>query len=375
MRSTRPGSTHPAPSTPSSPGTFLDRAWQGYQLHLFLAWGIFNPNGPTLNCVGLRWRGDDDAPELFHRWLHFTGSGTTVLGQVRPGPEGWDDALRLLQDAFAGPDADALVTAIPTFVVSNLPECWEGLQWELLAATRTVQQADWGRELDLLRRHGRDLFARAGEEAWREVRRLQAQDPDALETRLLAARHASVVDPVGPGAPPLPSAPWDAELYDEWKAVAGDADFSAHALILTAHAWVGAIHLVSQLPTQAPGQGRAQPHAQPDAQPHAQPDAQPHDPAGAPLPGLPLLHPFEALHAFFAACRLPLFGDAEEASPLTSAALARGLGIPTPPEPRGFAQEMLFPLTDVLHYVAQSGGTRHRGVQPGHLILATNGFG
>ena len=323
------------------PGTFFDRDWRWLEGRVFLAWGIFNPDGPTLNCVGIcRQRGIPGA-QVFHRSLHFTGSKTTILGKIRPDADEWDETVRILQEAFAVTDGGAatnptpLVTAIPTFVVSNLPDAWEGLQWELLAST--LGGLDWGAELDLVRRHGRDLFGRAGEELWREVHRLRAQDPDSMEAKFVASRCVAVADPVGPDVPPFssaprPSAPWDAELFDAWRGVVGHPDWVDHAIMETAHAWVGAIHLAHE--------------------------------------GLVRWHPFEALQDFFAACGFPLFGDAEEEAPMTSAWLARGIGVPTPPEPRHFGPGTLFPLDDVLGYLAGAMGARQA-----HVIMADNGFG
>jgi hypothetical protein len=164
------------------------------------------------------------------------------------------------------------------------------------------------------------------------VHRLRAQDPDSMQAKIVAARCAAVADPVGPDAPPLPSAPWDAELYAAWQAVAGDPEWVAYAVMETAHAWVGAIHLDHEV--------------------------------------LVRWHPFEALQDFFAASRLPLFGDAEEEAPMTSAWLAQGIRVPTPPEPPHFGSGTLFPLDDVLGYVAGA-----KGAGQGQVILAENGFG
>jgi len=109
-------------------------------------------------------------------------------------------------------------------------------------------------------------------------------------------------------------------------------DWVDHAIMETAHAWVAAIDLAHE--------------------------------------GLVRWHPIEALQDFFAGCGCPLLGDAEEEAPMTSDWLARRIRVSTPSEPRHFGPGTLFPLDDVLGYLAGA-----MGAGRAHIIMADNGSG
>ena len=278
---TAPSPEPPTPTPEPRPSSFLTRDWRGREAGFFLAWGDFRRFDPTLHCIGLRqwpWEGE---LELFHRALRFCGSQTTVLGTVRPGNEGWGDTLRILESTFTGGEGDRLVTAIPTFVISSFPPKWDGLQWDMFGSTRAVREGDWGRELEVLRRHGPEVWHRGGEDE-----------------------------------APLPSAPWDAELWEAWKAKVTEPDFVNRVIVQTAYAWVGSIHAVHRL--------------------------------------LPRWHTLEALRDFFVQFRLPLFGTAGQEGVLTTEDVARGLDIPPPPEPHAFEDGRLFRLHDALDFLLDS---------------------
>ena len=49
---------------------------------VLLNWSIFNPNGPTVNCLGFRETGAREELEVFFRSFHFLGGEDYCLGYV-----------------------------------------------------------------------------------------------------------------------------------------------------------------------------------------------------------------------------------------------------------------------------------------------------
>ena len=62
--------------------------WVGGSIHPLLTWGIANPNGPTVSCIGFRETGARGEIEVFYRWMHFLGGEDYCLGYMRDRPTG-----------------------------------------------------------------------------------------------------------------------------------------------------------------------------------------------------------------------------------------------------------------------------------------------
>lgn len=69
---------------------------------VFLSWALFNPNGPTFYCLGLRETGARAEQEIFFRWMHFLGGEDYCLGYVDGADPAGEAQLReALRYAFA----------------------------------------------------------------------------------------------------------------------------------------------------------------------------------------------------------------------------------------------------------------------------------
>lgn len=142
--------------------------WLNGEGFVLLTWAIFNPNGPTVSCVGLRATGARGQQEVFYRWLHFLGGQDYNLGYLGPQSSG-QDLLAILRNAFSLQASEALpnyrmVTCVPSLFRTNLTEALTGPCQEIVLGSPAVIEADWGRERYLLDRYHTDLFDRAGEE-------------------------------------------------------------------------------------------------------------------------------------------------------------------------------------------------------------------
>lgn len=207
-------------------------------------WHVFNPNGPTVNCVGLRETGAGDEREVFWRWMHFTGGEDYCLGYVDIGAEDWGrDLLEVLTHAFsleAGAPLKRfpLVTCVPYAVTCLLDEAWQERFRQLIGNSAAVQAADWGRERHYLEKYGANLFDRAGEE-YREACERLSQDPEFanseyLELTRLRYQHQPTFANWTPGAyASRAMQPGDLEAW--WETVTAD-DFLIPALGLMAKA-------------------------------------------------------------------------------------------------------------------------------------------
>jgi hypothetical protein len=149
---------------------------------VLVSWSIFNPNGPTIYCIGFRETGARGELEVFFRWLHFLGGEDYCLGYVNPNePAFGEDLNEILRYAFTREAGDglrrfALVTCVPSVVVPWVGESWiPGLR-DALVKSRAIQEADWGRERYLLTKYGSQLFPRAGEETREGYEHIKADE-------------------------------------------------------------------------------------------------------------------------------------------------------------------------------------------------------
>ncbi|MGD9387415.1 MAG: hypothetical protein PVI87_04225 [Gammaproteobacteria bacterium] len=155
---------------------------------IWLSWSIFNPNGPTVSCVGLRDTEQSGRAEVFYRWQHFLGGEDYSLGQVNTqAADAREQLAAVFTGAFAlrpgqGLQRFAMVTCIPSLVVSNVEEDWLPVLRACLEGSAAIQAADWGRERYLLGKYGNRLFDRAGEEL-REAYEGMRREHDAKAER------------------------------------------------------------------------------------------------------------------------------------------------------------------------------------------------
>lgn len=235
---------------------------QWYQEHgrLLFAWGILNPNGPTLSCVGLRQTGAAGQIEVYYRWLHFLGGETYVLGYVdAASTDLGGEAIEVLRYAFSQEPGRALrrfpiVTCVPHFITLPADKLAQIVApkdaRDLIVSSRAFQEADWGAQSYYLTKYGADFIGRAGAETREALERL-SRDPslDAGQreyldlTRALRQNVPGFQDWQPDSYRPRPLEDGDIE---QWWSTISDPDFTADAIRDLAFMWVGAIHQASR---------------------------------------------------------------------------------------------------------------------------------
>jgi hypothetical protein len=218
---------------------------------IWLSWSIFNPNGPTVSCLGLRDTAQPGRAEVFYRWMHLLGGEDYAIGQLDTGADDAREQLvAILERAFAlqpgqGVQRFPLVTCIPSIVVANVADEWLPVLRACLERSAAVQDADWGRERYLLAKYGNRLFDRAGEELREAYERMRAEqspdEPPRTDLDLMYMLYAQVPT----------FAQWEPGRYASRGMQAGDFDawwdaitavsFWPPATAQLAHAWDNAI--------------------------------------------------------------------------------------------------------------------------------------
>lgn len=166
-------------------------SWLQRPGRIWLSWSIFNPNGPTVSCLGLRESGDPEGVEVFYRWQHLLGGEDYRLGHVDlEAPDARERLAGLFAGAFRlqpgqGFARFPMVTCVPSLVVANVDDDWLAVLRGCLEPAAAIQSADWGRERYLLAKYGNRLFDRAGEElreAYENMRRAHdgSGEPDPV---------------------------------------------------------------------------------------------------------------------------------------------------------------------------------------------------
>lgn len=215
---------------------------------VLFSWAIFNPNGPTISCIGLRQTGARHEQEVFYRWMHFLGGEDYCLGYIDGADPAWETDLReVLAHALSLDVGEELrrvplMPNVPSFVRSILNEQWDVTFRDLLAGTAAFRDSDWGRERYLLQKYGHALFSRAGEETRQiyEDLRGEATDDKGREMLEYLRERYQHVDGFLQWKPDA----WerrrvqDGDVEAWWSTVASD-DFLMHASLQFAQAWVG----------------------------------------------------------------------------------------------------------------------------------------
>ena len=235
--------------------------WQQETGLILFTWGILNPNGPTLSCVGVRESGCPGELEVFYRWLHFLGGESFVLGYVSGDSEDLAaDIKEVLSFSFRQEAGRAMrrfpmVTCVPNFVTLPATEAAQRLMndtdvRDLISGCRVFRETDWGRQTYYLTKYGSRFFDRAAEET-REAVEQGASDPNLTEdsrqffevTRLARSHLPGFNDWTANRYQPRAMADGD---VDGWWSTVIDEEFTLSCLVQLAQAWVGAAHLVRQ---------------------------------------------------------------------------------------------------------------------------------
>lgn len=222
-------------------------AWLEKPGRVWMTWSIFNPNGPTVSCVGLRDSDDPGRTEVFYRWMHFLGGEDYCIGHVDVNaPDANDQLARVFENAFSAEPGQgfaryAMVTCIPSLVVANVSDDWLPILRSCLERSAAMRSADWGRERYLLGKYGHRLFDRAGEElreAYEQMRAQQGSDQQtaaSLDTMYKLYQQVPSFAIWTPGA--YSSRTIQAGDFDAWWNVVTAASFWPPATLQLAHAW------------------------------------------------------------------------------------------------------------------------------------------
>jgi len=231
--------------------------WSRHQGRVLFTWSIVNPNGPTLNCLGVRRCPESTQIQVFYRWFHFLGGRQFVLGYIDDQCEdlGWE-LMSILRPIFRKPNIGPwreypLVTCVPNFVTP--PTADDLLKPEyvlkLISSSPAFQDADWGRERYYLAKHQTNFFSRAAEET-REAIERALLDPD------LSPEQREFIETTKAMRGQLPEfRTWQANQYtsrplteadaQHWWETITDQEFELTAAGQLAWAWVGSIHQAS----------------------------------------------------------------------------------------------------------------------------------
>jgi hypothetical protein len=224
--------------------------WLARSGEIWATWAIFNPNGPTLNCIGCIDSGELGVAEVFHRWLNPFREQAFGLGRIDTASKTFaaDLAGVLRNAALQAPprrqDDAGLFSCVPSMVTladRHARFLFEGV-FKLALQQR---EDDWGAEMAYLDRFGSKLFARASTDVRVFIEELEAagdQDREVDEEflKLLKLRYQNVLaDAAEP--PPYQPQPFNEAAFSRWIGTVSSPEFLVPALSQFAGAWVGSI--------------------------------------------------------------------------------------------------------------------------------------
>jgi len=222
--------------------------WFDGEGFIFLIWGILNPNGPTLYCLGQRcvngkWR-------VFFRWLHMLGGCTTYAAKSELEKLTYNDIYdgavsihnHLIDEGDLG-----IVMVVPSFLIVNQGDETIAEIAKRLLKESSAARADWERDLVYLRTFGTNLFGRAGCEI-REFYEEKAKDlvegrPSDI-IQFIEARYGQIPDFRDAVVPTFEHSEMTPALLHEWWSTVTTREFCAAALGALSSMWSGAISVL-----------------------------------------------------------------------------------------------------------------------------------
>jgi hypothetical protein len=225
--------------------------WLQKEGSIHMTWNIFNPNGPTLNCIGSFKAEKENVEVIFYKWLHFLTGESYVLGYLDLRDDERNKRyVEILENAFFPDQKNSanqlLVNCIPSIITTGSSEEWLEFFWHLLFNTPGTQQADWGRELYYLKKYTTNLFDRAGEEAKEALQEIKAGRPPDDYIKMQEIRHSQIETFTDKTPIAYESKPISKEAFDCWRQIISEYEFIGKATHQLAMAWVGAISMVSK---------------------------------------------------------------------------------------------------------------------------------
>lgn len=235
----------------SQPGNFVRSSdqWSDAEGMAFLAWGILNPNGPTLYLLGSREFGGKS--RIFFRWLHMLGGETTYGQHCRESfsyQEILDESAEI-QQFLTEQNQPTVFSEIPNFLAaSGGDEKMRFVAFRLLINS-PCSRKDWGREFAYLNRFQQDFFARAGAEVREYIDSQKAdakiRNSDVSDTvKMMEQHYSGIPDFENAVVPNYSSEALSPEMLEKWWAISGDPKYTLAAFGTLKTMWEGACGLM-----------------------------------------------------------------------------------------------------------------------------------
>jgi hypothetical protein len=223
--------------------------WFDGQGSMSMIWGILNPNGPTLYCLG--YKSVNGKQRVFFRWLHMLGGCTTFASKSESDGvtyQGIFDGALEIHNHLLEQGQKGIIVDVPYFLMVNRTDpTLIDIAKRLL--TITTADSDWGRHLAYLRAFGSNFFGRAGCEirSYYEAEKAKAlsesRDPSEF-LKFVELRYGHLPDFRDAIIPKFESSQLTAALLDEWWLRVSDVEFRKSAIGTLGAMWNGAISVV-----------------------------------------------------------------------------------------------------------------------------------
>jgi hypothetical protein len=228
----------------------IKEEWFDGHGHIFLSWGILNPNGPTLYCLGER--EIEGQRRFFFRWLHMLG-GVTYFGRTLQEGEISYQAIFEAASDFAyrlGIQGEKTpFDVIPSFVIPNNGDATIAKIAATLISSDAPHMKDWGREVAYLDAFGADYFSRAGCEIRVAYEQMKAKPAHSAADRdylfFIKARYGHIPAFSEAIAPTFASSGYTQELFDRWWRVVNTSLHMVSGLESLVEMWRGAQSILS----------------------------------------------------------------------------------------------------------------------------------
>lgn len=246
----------PKPPKPITPDVIADdqiaesdEEWFDGEGVIYLSWGILNPNGPTLYCLGLRringkWR-------VFFRWLHMLGGCTYYAAKSDEDEPNYNDIFEgavSIENYLSERGLPTPFEVIPSFVISNGGDATIKEIAKRLMSTDAASSQDWGREIAYLEAFGHDYFSRAGSEIrlFYETEKTKPikEGEDRDDLKFLEARYGHIPAFKDAIFPQFESSEMTETLFNQWWETIDTVEHRGSAIPQLAEMWRGAITIL-----------------------------------------------------------------------------------------------------------------------------------
>jgi hypothetical protein len=230
--------------------------WFDGEGRIYIVWGILNPNGPTLYCLGTKKHGRGH--RLFYRWLHMLGGETYFCGDFKSEKLSYVDILLAAQqinEHLAAARLKTFFNVIPSFLASHMNDAGLNHIAEALLQKDKARSEDWGRELAYLDQFQSDFFGRAGAELKEHHQTLRTavmkhdgvRPPiDAEVAKYILARYGQIPAFRDAQVPSWTASEYSDELFGKWLELVKTDAHTRAAFQTLGTMWNGAISLLSE---------------------------------------------------------------------------------------------------------------------------------